>query len=286
MNRRIGIVIAALALAGAGCGNREKIEQRLDAFPVRLAAAAPRDLQETLVLVGTIKAQDEATLFSRVPGKLLRNLVKEGDAVAKGQAVALVERDEVGVKFEPAPVPSTLDGIVARAYLDRGANVTLETPIALIADQRSVRVQAEVPERYAGKVALGQTVEARVEAYPERVFSGKITRLSPVVDITTRSTYMEAELLNPHRLLRSGMFAKLTAVVAQKAQALAVPVEALLDGHTVFVAQSDKVSKRDVTPGLATDNYVEIRQGLSAGERVVVFGLIGLKDGSRIEVLP
>jgi multidrug efflux pump subunit AcrA (membrane-fusion protein) len=270
-----------------GCASDAKRNERLDSFPVRVEEVAKRDLEETLTLVGTIKARDEATLFSRVPGKLMRNLVREGDRISKGAPVALVERDEVGVKFEPAPVPSTLTGVVARVYLDRGADVTLTSPIALVVDQGGVVAKGEIPERYAGKVSTGQEVRIRVDADPARVFQGRISRLSPVVDAATRSTYMEATIGNTSGLLRSGMFAKLEIVLAKKDGVLSIPLQALTDGsNEVFLAKDGKAIRREIAPGLRSQEHVEVRQGLSPGEKVVTFGLFGLKDGSALEILP
>jgi multidrug efflux pump subunit AcrA (membrane-fusion protein) len=270
----------------SGCHQAEKKDSRLASFPVREEKVARRDLEETLTLVGTIKARDEATLFSRVPGKLMKNLVREGDRIAKNASVALVERDEVGVKYEPAPVPSTLTGVVARVYLDRGANVTLETPIALVVDQGEVLVRAEVPERYAGKVSVKQDIRVKVDAYPDRVFQGKVSRVSPVVDATTRSTYMEASLDNAGGLLRSGMFAKVVIVIGKRDNALSIPLEALTEGSkTVFVDQEGKARPRELGIGLRGEKFVEVQSGLSEGETVITFGLFGLKDGSALEIL-
>jgi membrane fusion protein, multidrug efflux system len=270
----------------AACSGKRADEKRLDTFPVRVEGVAKRNLEETITLVGSVKAKDEATLFSRVPGKLLRNLAKEGSRIEKNAPVALVERDEVGVKFEPAPVPSTLTGVVARVYLDRGANVTLTTPIALVVNQGEVVAKGDIPERYSGKVAVNQEVRVRVDAYPDRVFEGKITRLSPVVDASTRSTYMEASLDNRSNVLRSGMFAKIQIVLDKRNGALSVPIDALSEGsNVVFVAVNGKAVKRDLTIGLRAEKYVEVTKGLADGENVVTFGLFGLKDGSALEIL-
>ena len=285
--RWFGAALLALSAASA-CGKKAPASPAVETFPVRAAPAARRTLEETLALVGSLKAKDEATLFSRVPGKLKENLVKEGDAVRKDQTVALVERDEVGVRFEPAPVPSTLNGVVGRVFLDRGANVTLNTPVALVADLSELVAQADIPERYAGRVRTGQEVRFRIDAYPEKVFQGRVSRVSPVVDPVTRSAYMEVRLDNSSGLLRSGMFANLSVVVAAKAGVVAVPVEAVTEGsgHAVFVVRDGKAVKREVVEGARTEAYVEIKSGLAAGESVVTFGLYGLKDGSPVEILP
>ena len=287
MTRRSLAPVLILALAAAACGRKKDEAAKLDAFPVRVAAARRSDVEDVLTVVGSLKARDEATLFSRIDGKLVENLVHEGESIKKGQAVALVQKDEVGVRYEPAPVPSTLDGIVGRVYLDRGADVGLNTPVALVVDASSVRARADVPERYAGRVKLGQDVRVEVEAYPGTIFRGRVSKESPVVDPGTRSAPIEVNLENGDGRLRSGMFAKMTVVVARREGVVAVPKEALIEGAVpaVFVIKDGKAARRELKLGLSSDLQSEVLSGLEAGENVAVFGLYGLKDGSAVEVL-
>ena len=287
MIRRYAPAVLLLA-ALAACGRKTEEAAKLDAFPVRTATASRQDVEDALSVVGSLKARDEATLYSRIAGKLLENLVREGDPVRKEQTVATVQKDEVGVKYEPAPVPSTLSGIVGRVYLDRGADVTLGTPVALVVDASSVRARADVPERYAGRVKLGQDVRVEVEAYPGRIFRGRVSKESPVVDPDTRSAPIEVDLDNADGRLRSGMFAKMTVVVARRAGVVVVPKVALVEGASpsVFVIKDGKAHGRALKLGLVNDSQAEVLDGLKAGEDVAVFGLYGLKDGSAVEVLP
>jgi membrane fusion protein (multidrug efflux system) len=284
--RRFAYAVLTVA-ALAACGRKTEEAAKLDAFPVRTAVVARRDVEDALSVVGSLKARDEATLYSRIAGKLVENLVKEGDPVRKDQPVATVQKDEVGVRYEPAPVPSTLSGIVGRVYLDRGADVTLGTPVALVVDASAVRARADVPERYAGRVKLGQDVRVEVEAYPGRIFRGRVAKESPVVDPDTRSAPIEVNLDNADGRLRSGMFAKMTIVVARRADVVVVPKEAIVEGGApaVFVVKDGKAFKRELKLGLVNDASAEVVDGLKAGDAVAVFGLYGLKDGSPVEVL-
>lgn len=287
MSRLSAALILAGLLSAAACGRKTEQAAKLDAFPVRVADVRRGDVEDVLTVVGSLKARDEATLFSRIDGKLVENLVKEGDPIKKGQPVALVQKDEVGVKYEPAPVPSTLDGVVGRTYLDRGADVALNTPVALVVDASSVRARADVPERYAGRVRLGQDVRVEVEAWPGRVFRGRVSKESPVVDPETRAAPIEVALDNADGRLRSGMFAKLTVVVERRSGAVVVPKEAITEGSgpCVYVIKDGRAVKRELKLGLVTDAQAEALSGVAPGESVAVFGLYGLKDGSPVEVL-
>src|SRR3989339_1819956 len=210
MNIKI-LILLAMAAAAAGCKNKE-LEAfnnlEIDRFLVTVEKAQFRNIKDYLILVGSVKALDEAVLYPRVSGKLLKNLVTEGERVKKDQSVAFIERDEVGAVYEPAPVPSTLNGVIGRMYQDTGANVTPQTPIALVVNQSRVRVLVDVPERYVGKVFQGQSAAIKVDAFPDRRFNGKVYRVSPVVDSRSRNTMIEVLVENDEGRLKSGMFAE------------------------------------------------------------------------------
>lgn len=288
-NKLAALFLACAALAAAGCGNRAKEELESlekDRFLVKTEKAQVRALEDYILLTGSVRALDEATLYPRAAGKLLRNVLKEGDPVKKDEPVALVERDEVGVVYEPAPVPSTLTGVVGRIYQDTGATVTPQTPIALVVDQSKVRVEVDVPEKYIGKVFRGQTARVKVDAFPDRYFTGKVYRVSPVVDPRSRSTVVEVLLDNPERRLKSGMFAEVRLVVASRGAAVSVPSGAVVreDGEAwVFVPEDGTARKVKVKPGISTAEFTQVG-GVKAGDEVVTFGLYGLKDGSKIKV--
>ncbi len=281
------LVVIVFAVLLSAC-SKPKEAPRLEAFPVRVQVVSTGTIEDTLTLVGSLKARDEAMLYSRIPGKLQENLLREGQRVAKDQAVSLVMKDEVGVKYEPAPVPSTLSGVVARIYLDRGANVTLDTPIALVMDDRELIAKADVPERYAGRVTLGQDVRVQVDAYPDESFRGKVSRVSPAVDPMTRTAPIEVRLAEHAGKLRSGMFAKLILVQDRKSQVLIVPVSAFTEETppSVFVVENNKALKKAVTVGLRTESWAEITSGLSAGASVITSTLFGIQDESPVEVTP
>ncbi len=284
------LALAAAAAAAAGCKNKDlaafnSLEK--DRFLVKTDKAQVKNIEDYLILVGSVKAMDEAVLFPRVSGKLLKNLVTEGDAVTKDQPVALIERDEPGVVYEPAPVPSTLTGVIGRVYQDSGSNVTPATPIALVVSQGQVRVVVDVPERYVGKVFMGQEAYIKVDAYPDTLFRGKVYRVSPVVDTKTRSAAIELLADNTTGRLKSGMFSEIRLVVGAKSGAVAVPASAVLNENGkpyVFVPVNGTALRREIKTGIRNDDTIQISAGLKAGDELITFGLYGLKDGSKIKV--
>ncbi|MBI5742999.1 MAG: efflux RND transporter periplasmic adaptor subunit [Elusimicrobia bacterium] len=290
MKLNLAILVLAAAALASGCRNKDAAalaELEKDRFLVKTEKAAVRNLQEYILLTGSVKALDEATLYPRIAGKLLRNVLKEGDPVRKDEPVALVERDEPGVVYEPAPVPSTLTGVVGRVYQDSGANVTPQTPIALVVNQSQVRVAVDVPEQYIGKVFRDQSAVIKVDAFPDRTFNGKVYRVSPVVDSRSRNTVVEVLVDNSDARLKSGMFAEVRLIVASRGSALSVPSGAVVaeEGKDyVFVPAAGSLAARvPVKTGIKTAEFTQI-SGVAEGADVVTFGLYGLKDGSKIKV--
>ena len=291
LNSKIFILtLAAAAALSAGCRNKEaealnNLEK--DRFLVKTEKAQVRSLEEYILLTGSVKALDEATLFPRASGKLLRNVLREGDPVKKDETVALIERDEPGVVYEPAPVPSTLTGVIGRVYQDVGANVTPQTPIAMVVNQGMVRVAVDVPEKYVGKVFKDQRARVKVDAFPDRYFSGSVYRVSPVVDARSRNTMVEVLVDNLEGNLKSGMFAEVRLIVAARGSALSVPAGAVVaadGGEFVFVPAAGSLAARvPVKTGIKTSEFTQV-SGVKEGADVITFGLYGLKDGSKIKV--
>jgi len=286
----LSVLCSLFSIFTAGCRNKDletfhNLEK--DRFLVKTEQTRIKNIEDYLILVGSVKAMDEATLYPRVSGKLLRNLLTEGDPVKKDQPVALIERDEPGVVYEPAPVPSTLNGVIGRVYQDSGANVTPATPIALVVSQGTVRVVVDVPERYMGRVFLGQEAYIKVDAFPDTLFRGKVYRVSPVVDTRTRSAAVELLAGNADGRLKSGMFSEIRLVVGAKAGAVAAPSAAVLNENGkpyVFIPVNGVAVRREVKTGIGNDDFIQIVSGLKAGDELITFGLYGLKDGSKIKV--
>lgn len=286
---KILFVLLAASLSFASCGRKEaEVLNALekDRFLVKTEKAQTRNLEEYILLTGSVKALDEAILYPRTSGKLQRNILNEGDPVKKDQAVALVERDEPGVVYEPAPVPSTLSGVVGRIYQDVGASVNTQTPIAMVVDQSQVRVAIDVPEKYIGKVFQGQTARIKVDAFPDRYFTGKVNRVSPVVDARSRNTLVEVLVDNSGGQLKSGMFAEARLIVASRGAALSVPSGAVVNeegSDFVFTPGPGGTAVRvRVKTGIKTSEYTQVT-GIKEGAAVITFGLYGLKDGSKIK---
>ena len=144
-----------------------------------------------------------------------------------------------------------------------------------IADLSSVWVLADVSEQDIGLVRVGQEAKLQIVAYPDRAFTGKVVFLYPTIDMETRTAKVRIELANPGGLLKPSMFANVELLAGSaRGKTLAVPESAVLDSGTrqvVLVRRGEGLFEpRSIKLGMRAEGYVEVREGLQAGEQVVV----------------
>lgn len=270
-----------------GCQPKQENEKASEAIPVKVLKVKAQEILEALEYAGNIKAQDEVIVYPKVSGKIMEKIKEDGSAVNKGQALAYIDRDEVGLKFEKAPVESPLTGIVGRFYVDIGQNVTAQTPIALVVDMDKVKIDLDIPEKYLPRISLGQEARIRVDAYAEEEFSGQVNKISPVVDLTTRSAPIKITVDNPGHRLKSGMFAKVRLILEEHKNVPAILKEAVMGKEPnvyVYVVEDNKAILKKVTLGFRQGPYYQVREGLKEGERVVIMGQQRLRDGVSVSM--
>jgi len=256
--------------------------------PVTVAPAKKRLVEETIELTGDVRGMNEARIYSKVPGRLLRKIKDAGDTVKKGEVVALVDRDEPALKFAAAEVTAPLDGVLTRYYLDLGQNVTQATPVCEVAEVEPVKLVVRVTERDFPRLHIGMPARFTADPYPGISFSGKIIKIDSALDDSTRAADVEIEAKNPSSKLKPGMFARVSLIIAARSGALTIPREALAPtGETkkVFVISSAGIAnERQVRIGEIQESFAEVVSGLEEGEQVVTMGWHNLSDGNAVTV--
>lgn len=277
---------AAMTILISGCGKAaaEKIVKE-DIVPVKIMKVKLDDVSMGLEYVGNIKGQDEAIVYPKVTGKIIEKVKQEGSFVEKGDVIAYIDRDEVGLKFEKAPIESPLTGTVGRVYIDLGSNVLMTTPIALVADMTKAEIDLDIPEGYLPKIVIGQKAIINVDAYPKDEFIGHVVRISPVVDLATRTAPIEIIIDNPDKRLQSGMFANVNLILEEHKSYPVILKEAVIgrqDPLYVYVIEDGKAYLRPVKLGVRKGAYIEVLEGLKEGDAVVIMGQQKLRDGAQV----
>lgn len=182
-------------------------------------------------------------------------------------------------------IVAPFDGVLGLRQISEGSLVTQNNPITTIDAIDTINLDFSVPERFIATLAPGQTVNARVEAYPGRNFEGTVKTVDSRVDPVTRSVIVRAEVQNDDRALRPGLLMAVE-VISRTWQGLSVPEESVVPSGGrayVFVANEGVAERRPVVLGIRRPGYVEVLEGLSEGERVVTEGTMRLgRAGIRI----
>jgi len=156
-----------------------------------------------------------------------------------------------------------------------------------VTDTRNLEAEVHVPERLMSRLAVDQLVEIRSDASPDRVHSGRIARISPVVDTDSGTVRATVRVEDSSGLLRPGAFARVRILYDTRDDALMVPRQALQfeNGRaSLFVVEDGVAKRRQVETGLSEEGWVEITDGLSGDEPVITLGHATLRDGARVRI--
>jgi membrane fusion protein (multidrug efflux system) len=255
-------------------------------------------LDESKLKAGLEEAESALRLsqqtYERAKELLAERLISQQEY---DQAASRLGADEAAVslrrrQLRDARVVAPFKGVVGARQVSPGQLVTRSMTLTWLVDLDPLKVEFSVPERFLGQVEVGQTIEVTVAAWPGRRFEGKVFFVAPFVDPATRTVLMKAEVPNGERRLKPGMFANLDLTLEVRGDAVVVPEAALsqiLDGDratVMLVGEDDTVAVRPVLVGMRLPGLVEVKQGLSGGERVVVQGLQKVAPGMKVRVAP
>jgi cobalt-zinc-cadmium efflux system membrane fusion protein len=187
-------------------------------------------------------------------------------------------------KLNPdAIVPAPIGGTITQRQIGVGQYINSEAngatnPVYTISDLSTVWLIANVREADAPLMRIGEPVEVKILAYPDRVFKAKISWIAASIDPNTRRLPVRADVENPDGALKPGMFATFSIVTGATETAPAVPQSAVVfEGETarVWVVGDDgTIAARPIRIGQSADGTLEVRDGLSKGDKVVTSGAL------------
>jgi membrane fusion protein (multidrug efflux system) len=166
--------------------------------------------------------------------------------------------------------------------------VTAGQELVTLDDIATVKLDFEVPERFARFVAVGQKVNVEADAFPGRIFTGEIATIATRVDAESRSLGVRALVPNPDRILKPGLFARVTVAIEVRPDAVAVPEQAIVprgDRLLVYKVVDGKAVSQTVKVGLREYGRVEIVEGVARGDVVITAGQQKVQDGTPVTVL-
>lgn len=233
------------------------------------------------------------------------------------QAKARLE--ELRINLSNTVIASPVDGFIGKRFLDPGATVSPNVPVASVVDIHTVRMVANLVEKDLKRVTVGTQAAVEVDAFPGEKFTGRVSRVAPIFDPATRTAEMEIEVPNPGYRLKPGMYARVQLTVSMRPDAVVVPSNAIvtLGGKPgVFIAVPGEGGSTTEPPraqgngtaptatagagantagasaltarfspiqiGIHDGDNVEVVSGIADGTRVITVGAGALKDGDRV----
>lgn len=201
---------------------------------------------------------------------------------------AITALQEKGTISRTIAIEAPIDGTVIARKVGPGQQVRSDSndPLFTVADLSTMWLKAYVPETDIAFVRIGQDIDVRVSALPEREYKARIVAVGAASDAQTRRIIVRSEIPNPDGMLRAEMFATFRIRGATQTS-LAVPMDAVVregDIAAVWIEQeSDKLlfKRQLVTIGIEQDGKIQIRDGLKAGQRVVARGAIFIDNEAR-----
>jgi multidrug efflux system membrane fusion protein len=191
-------------------------------------------------------------------------------------------------------IKSPINGMIMKRLIEVGSLVGPGSPAFVIADNRSVKAVFGVPDTIVTTLKLGTSMGLTIEALGGGELTGKLTRIAPSADISTRVFEVEVTIPNPEDSLKPGMVAsmKINAGSGPTAPQVLLPIAAIVrsptdkKGYAVYVIESEVAKARDVQLGEFLGNSVPALSGLAAGQQVVVQGASLLNDGAQVRIIP
>jgi multidrug efflux pump subunit AcrA (membrane-fusion protein) len=194
-------------------------------------------------------------------------------------------------QLQNATITSPIDGIIAHKNVEPGEVVSPPVmpgkALLDIVDMSRLKTTVKISETRVKIIRLGQEAIISLDGFPDEIFPGKVTRISPVVDAKSRTFKAEVLIPNPDNRLKPGMFARVQLILTKRTDVLKIPIEAITEGKegkVVFLAVNGTAKAQTVTLGISDEFDTEVISGLNPGDQVIIEGNLGLEHGDKIVI--
>ncbi|MFN0107775.1 MAG: efflux RND transporter periplasmic adaptor subunit [Blastocatellia bacterium] len=262
---------ASIAVADASIAQREAELSN---------AKAELDRRQKLVEAGVLSRQelDALEMRHRVAASQL-----ELSRAQRRQTEA--EQRELNIRQGQTRVYAPINGVISARQMDLGAMAGANSPIVTIVGINPMVILANAAEQDISRVKKGAQVTVTIDSLPGQKFSGRIMRISPLLDAQTRNGQVEIEIPNKGGALKGEMFARVELNLGSERETMLLPRDALVyrgEKPGVFTIEAEKAKFVEVETGLTQEDKVELLGGLKLGDKVITQGVNLVKDGDRV----
>jgi len=225
--------------------------------------------------------------FRRAEEMLGKKLIAQSDydQAKSNLDISLAALQSIQVRLSKLEIRAPFAGIVGLREVSVGEYVEAGRRLTRLAQLDPIKLDALVPERNLAALQPGLPVRVQIDALGGESFSGELVAIDPIVDPVSRTVAVRAQIPNPERRLKPGMFARVAIELSRRAQALWIPEQALipeLKGTIVYRVVDGKAERTEVSTGMRRPGLVEIRSGLNPGDVVITAGQMKIGPGSEV----
>jgi len=209
-------------------------------------------------------------------------------ASSKGLTQAEIDVKIAKMELEKTKIRAPFSGIITEIKVSSLENVEIGRDLFTLVDISQVKVEAKVLESEVGKMKVGQEVDLRFSAYPEKIFKGEVKAISPIINPQDRTCKVHIVVSNPEEALKPGMHAEVEIAAEVHKDRLLIPQDAVLvrgGRKLAFVVEDGLAKWRYIEVGHENEDYAEILDGVKEGELVIVEGHFTLAHDARIQVV-
>lgn len=241
-------------------------------------------------LVSKQDFEDAESSFKKAEDTYNAAKLAEGSGVTNAKATlekALAEYEIAKTDLANTVVKAPIAGVVASKDLKIGQYVTTSDTVAELVDLSSMIVKANVTEAVVNQIKVGDQVEISVKSTLEHPVTGEIIAIAPAVDSSTLNYPIKIKVANPQNTLKSGMFAEVTLTLNRAERVLAVPLSAISEESGrkyVYLLDEGKAKRTLIQTGISDSQWIQVTEGLTEKDVVIVKGRDQLKDGSSVMI--
>ncbi len=211
---------------------------------------------------------------------------EEYDKYLNALEMVKADREAIESQLAETEVLAPFDGIIGLRYVSEGGYVTPDVKVASMQDIDPMKVEFSVPEKYAGLMKAGTALLLTIGDSREE-YKGSVYAVESKIDQDTRTIKSRAKVPNPGETLIPGSFAKIEITLEEISNAIVIPSEAIIpeiSGQVVYVCENGKAKSVPVKTGIRTEKDIQITEGLSADDTLIVSGLMQLADGKGVQI--
>jgi len=204
-------------------------------------------------------------------------------------------------QLEDSYIRSPIDGVIGQRFLSVGDMAVGQLPVVTVVQMDTVKIMVNVIEKYASNIKVGLPAKITITSLRDTSFTGKITKISPVIDPQSRMILTEIKVPNSERKLKPGMFADVRIILESHPDAMVIPQYAILQKTElnitptgdqeivrqdhVYVVKNDTAYYKAIQIGFQEGNVTEVLSGLNMNDKVVILGQNNLEDSTAVRVV-